>query len=33
MDGVDNIRDGKEIVITKGTEGQAGTVEIKDNYE
>ena len=23
---------GKEIVITKGIEGQAGTVQIKDNY-
>ena len=27
IDGVDNVRDGKEIVITKGTDGQAGTVE------
>ncbi len=33
IDGVDNVRDGKEIIITKGTEGQAGTVEIKDNYQ
>lgn len=33
IDGVDNVRDGKEIVITKGTDGQAGTVEIKDNYQ
>ena len=31
MDGVDNIKDGKEIVITKGTDGEAGTVEIRDN--
>jgi hypothetical protein len=33
MDGVDNIKDGKEIVITKGTDGEAGTVEIRDNYQ
>lgn len=32
IDGVDNVRDGKEIIITKGTDGQAGTVEIKENY-
>lgn len=30
-DGVDNLKSGKEIVITKGTDGQAGTVEIIDN--
>lgn len=33
IDGVDNLRDGKEIVITKGAEGEAGTVEIKDSFE
>ena len=33
MDGVDNIKEGKEIVITKGTDGEAGTVEIRDNYQ
>ena len=32
IDGVDNVRDGKQIVITKGAEGEAGTVEIRDNY-
>lgn len=32
LDGVDNVRDGKEIIITKGTDGEAGTVEVKDNY-
>lgn len=33
IDGVDNVREGKEIVITKGSEGEAGTVEIKDSYQ
>lgn len=33
IDGVDNIRAGKEIIITKGVEGQAGTVEVKDSYQ
>ena len=33
MDGVDNIKEGKEIVITKGVDGEAGTVEIRDNYQ
>ena len=32
IDGVDNVREGKQIVITKGVEGEAGTVEIRDNY-
>ncbi len=33
IDGVDNIRDGKEIVITKGTDGEAGTVTIKEDLQ
>ncbi len=33
IDGVDNVRDGKEIVITKSSEGTVATVEIKDNYQ
>ena len=33
LDGVDNIKAGKEILITKGAEGEAGTVEIKDNFQ
>jgi hypothetical protein len=33
IDGVDNVRDGKQIIITKGADGQAGTVEIKDNFQ
>ena len=33
IDGVDNVKDGKEIIITKGTDGVAGTVEIKDSYQ
>lgn len=33
IDGVDNVKDGKEIVITKGSESTAGTVEIKDSYQ
>lgn len=32
LDGVDNVRDGKEIIITKGTDGEAGTVEVRDSY-
>lgn len=32
IDGVDNLKDGKEIIITKGSDGTAGTVEIKDTY-
>ncbi len=36
LDGIGNVKEGKEIVITKGTEETAGTLEIKeqedDNY-
>ena len=32
LDGVDNVRDGKEIIITKGTDGEASTVEVRDSY-
>lgn len=33
IDGVGNIKDGKEIVITKGGEGVASTITIKDKVE
>lgn len=32
LDGVDNVKNGKEIVITKSEDGQVSTVNIKDNY-
>ena len=37
LDGIGNVREGKEIIITKGTEETAGTLEVKeqedDNYK
>ena len=33
LDGVDNVKNGKEIVITKSEDGQVSTVNIKDNYQ
>lgn len=33
IDGVDNVKNGKEIVITKSEDGQVSTVNIKDNYQ
>lgn len=33
IDGVGNLKTGKEVIITKGSDGIAGTVEVRDNLE